>query len=110
MAEFIASYDRVDKPLPTSPSFIAVNEVLAVITDIPQAESNTRRISRLAPINLTPYGEAGPSTGQRYLYVAVRSGRRPGVYTDWQQAEVQLLVCSYHLFEVTMAYVVRGVR
>lgn len=27
------------------------------------------------------------------MYIGVRSGERPTVYTDWKQAEAELLVC-----------------
>lgn len=36
--------------------------------------------------------EAGPSTPPRYLFVAVRRGHNPGVYSHWREAESQLLV------------------
>jgi len=53
-----------------------------------------RRISRLGPVILQPCAEAGPSKGgQRYMYIGVRSGETPAVYTDWKEAEAELLVC-----------------
>lgn len=94
MADFIASYDMVDKPLPLSPGVSQSHDFAETSSPNQLMEVQPiRRISRLGPIDLTPNSKAGPSNeGSRYLYVAVRSGRRPGVYTDWQQAEVQLLV------------------
>ena len=97
MAAFIASYDMVDKPLPASPpiSLVATHDRGSDVDhDSLSQVQPIRRVSRLRPIDLTPTSspQAGPSNGSRYLYVAVRSGRRPGVYTDWQEAEVQLLV------------------
>lgn len=86
----------VDKPLPLSPEMsLAPIHDFAVFSghNTPLDNQPVRRISRLGPIDIAPASNAGPSNGSRYLYVAVRSGRRPGVYTDWQQAEVQLLVC-----------------
>lgn len=97
MAAFIANYDVESKPLPLSPEMsLAPNHDLDVISshDAVIDIQPIRRISRLGPIDLTPTAKSGPSDGSRYLYVAVRSGRRPGVYTDWREAEAQLLVCS----------------
>lgn len=96
MAAFVANYDTEAKPLPLSPEMSPTpshdldSHHNSVIDTQP-----IRRISRLGPIDLTPAAKAGPSDGSRYLYVAVRSGRRPGVYTDWREAELQLLVRSH---------------
>ncbi|WVQ79918.1 hypothetical protein IAT38_002019 [Cryptococcus sp. DSM 104549] len=48
------------------------------------------RISRLPPPPSIP--RAGPSgSKQRYLYFAVRQGYNPGVYTNWHEAERQIV-------------------
>ena len=99
MANFNLS-GGLEKPLPPSPpiTFDSIDHPIDDTILLPRFESAPRRISRLAPINVAPNATAGPSTSQRYLYVAVRSGAHPGVYTDWREAEAQLLVrASQHI-------------
>jgi hypothetical protein len=94
----MANLEAIDKPLPNCP--ISSTDILdrapPTLSQLPSPlhveVTQPRRISRLGPIALTPCAEAGPSRGQRYLYVAVRRGRIPGVYTDWKEAEKQVIV------------------
>ncbi|ORY21292.1 hypothetical protein BCR39DRAFT_65544 [Naematelia encephala] len=73
MSAFLANLETIDKPLSSTHSS--------------EAEY---RISRLPPAPSVP--DAGPSSGhQRYLFVAVRKGHRPGVYTCWDLAEQQVI-------------------
>jgi hypothetical protein len=109
MSASMASLDAFDKPLPNSP--ISCTDILdRVPTFTPQLVTSCqlptpleievvqpRRISRLGPVSLTPCAEAGPSRGPRFLYVAVRRGRIPGVYTEWREAEKQVIVSSCYL-------------
>lgn len=59
----------------------------------PSSSPKGRRISPLPPMPTVPRAAGSSSKGpQRYLFIAVRRGHRPGVYTEWTQAEVQLSV------------------
>lgn len=85
----LANLEVVDKPLPNH----STAELEARFESIPSTSTpigqGRVRISRLPPTPSVP--SAGPSSPSRYLFVAVRSGFRPGVYTDWTLAERQLI-------------------
>jgi hypothetical protein len=82
----MANLEIVDKSLPTQPQ----PELEAGFKSTPGASSSRLRVSRLPPTPSIPSaGFSGPS---RYMFVAVRSGHRAGVYTDWAEAEKQLIV------------------
>lgn len=62
------------------------------------------RISRLPPTPTLP--SAAPSSRNRYYYIGVRSGKVPGVYTSWTDAEKQMLMWpnpSYRTFSTRLA-------
>ena len=98
MAELMANLEGIDAPSTSTRSQSpSSSDILDCIPAVPlQPHSDTplpRRISRLGPISLQPCAEAGPSKGkQRYMYIGVRSGRIPTVYTDWKDAEAELVV------------------
>jgi hypothetical protein len=96
MSELMANLEAIDRPLSLPPPILDYMPILSNDLAEPQ-QSNTpqpRRISRLGPVSLRPCAEAGPSkdNGERFMYIGVRSGEVPRVYTDWKEAETQLLV------------------
>jgi len=98
MSELMANLEGIDSPSTHSSSS---SDNLENIPTVPVHSHHDsplpRRISRLGPVILQPCAEAGPSKGgQRYMYIGVRSGERATVYTDWKQAEAQLIVCRLY--------------
>lgn len=95
MSELMANLEGIDSPSTHSSSSSDNLESAPTVPVHPHTDNPLpRRISRLGPVILQPCAEAGPSKGgQRYMYIGVRSGERPTVYTDWKQAEAELLVC-----------------
>jgi hypothetical protein len=51
--------------------------------------SPARRFTRLGPMPTIAHSD--PKQHQRFFYIGVRSGHTPGVYTQWEAAERQLL-------------------
>jgi hypothetical protein len=91
----MANLEGIDSPSTHSSSSSDTLDYTPTIPIHPHSETPLpRRISRLGPVILQPCAEAGPSKGgQRYMYIGIRSGETPAVYTDWKQAEAELLVC-----------------
>lgn len=99
----MANMEAIDRslslPSPIFDCMPALSDDLAEPVQTKTPHPQPRRISRLGPVSLRPCAEAGPSRdkGERFMYIGVRSGEVPKVYTDWREAEAQLLVSHLHL-------------
>jgi hypothetical protein len=83
----LSNLELIDKPLATT----STSPLIRPVTNSRASSgTGTKRVSRVPPTPSVP--SAGPSSPSRYLYVAVRSGHTRGVYTDWFEAERQLIV------------------